>query len=138
MVKPKVRRAVGTRTSLDVIRHLFKPPSPSELQSDRDLVEAGGVIRIIASETLHDRPLRPKWVRRGPLEVSNDRIVWKTRKHPDATFAVSEWRIAPNPSPTLGTLAILSLVNRTDSSKRLELRVPTPDLLLLHWLFNAR
>jgi hypothetical protein len=130
------RRASGTRTSLDVLRHGFRPPTPEDKLADRTFVERGGQLLVMAVEALGPTRVAPARVRHGPLLVSRDRVTWTTRRHPDEVFLVGEWSLRPSPSDRDATATIATFVKKTDQSIVRRVKVPTPDVELLHWVMN--
>jgi hypothetical protein len=122
---------------IDVVRNRWMPPTAAQKKSDRDYLDAGGQLEVIASEPSSSKSLRPTWIRRGPLLVSLDQMTWSTKHHEDETFTSDDWEMLPNPGPSERQLAQITLVSKRDTRVRRHLRVPVPDIELLHWAMDS-
>lgn len=89
---PKPRRASGTRTMPDVLRHLFRPPTAAQKKADVEDLHSGGEL-IVAARLTSARPQSGvHWVPQGYLHLTNEKITWKSgHKLPDLTFSKDEW-----------------------------------------------
>jgi hypothetical protein len=112
-------------------------PTTAQKKADRDYVDAGGQLEVIATEPSNSKSLRPHWIRRGPLLVSLDRMTWSTEHHEDETFTSDDWELPPNPGPTERQLSGITLVSKNDARVRRRLQVPVPDIELIHWAMDS-
>ena len=119
---------------LDVLRNFYRPPTPAQKAADLATVNAGGELLVACWLIPEPTGEHVRAYPHGHLHVFRDRIVWKGgRKHPDRTFLRGEWmvRISP-PKNSFVKFGIVSLVNQSNTRDHQELRVPTPDLALVH------
>jgi len=122
---------------MDVIRSLWRRPTAFQKRADRNFLNAGGQLIVIASERSKSVSHRPTWVRRGPLNVSQNKMTWSTRNHEDEIFSSHDWELLPSPGPAQRQLQQITLVSKSNSSIRRQLRVPIPDIELIHWAMDT-
>lgn len=133
------RRAAGTRTMFDVLRHLFRPPTAEQKAADVTTVTSGG--ELVVSCWLIPPPTgkRLRVYTHGDLHVFSDRVEFRARKGPHLSIGRDEWVTAPFPDgQPIGKYAHLSLVNRDDPRRHQELRVPSPDVDLIRTVIPGR
>jgi hypothetical protein len=130
------RRAAGTRTMFDVLRHLYRAPTVEQKVADLKEVQDGR--ELLVSCRLSLPPGKGvRMVPQGYLHVHNDRVVWKGRGHPDIEFRRGDWLIRTTPpTPVRSQWGIISLLDKSDSRIHLEMRVPTPDVDLIKMVLS--
>ena len=120
-----------------MLRNLFRPPTAE--QKAADLKEVLNGRELLVSCRL---PLPPgkgiRMVPQGHLHVYSDRVVWKGRGHLEATPRRGDWPIRTTPpTPMKAQWGIISLLNKSDSQIRQEMRVPTPDMDLIQAVLSG-
>ena len=135
--KRRVRRAAGTRTMLDVLRNLYRPPTAAQKHADVEYVASGGELKVAARLVSAEKSSPVHWIPQGHLHVSKDAMTWKGSHHPDLFFAKGEWIARPPPSDGRRTQwSLISVVNNGDRIVHHEIRIPTPDVDLIVAAFS--
>jgi hypothetical protein len=130
------RRAAGTRTMLDVLKRLFRPPTAEKKAADLEEV-LGGRELLVSCRLLLPRGKGIRRIPQGYLHVHSDRVVWKGRGHPKAAFRRGDWLIRTTPpTPVPAQWGIISLLNKSDSQIHQEMRVPTADMDLIRTILS--
>jgi hypothetical protein len=127
----KPRRAAGTRTSIDVLRNVFRPPTNTQKAADLADVRNGRELLVAARLLLPNRS-GVHWVPQGHLHLFRDQAIWRGRGHPEMTFRRGEWFVRTTPhGQAHNKFGIVSFLSKIDSQTHHEIRVPNPDLDLV-------
>src|ERR1700722_4763404 len=113
------RRATGTRTMLDVLRHGFRPPTEAQKTADAHYVADGGELAVAAKLMLMSQERRSgiHWLPQGRLLVTNASVTWKPSPRTglaDLRFARGEWIVRTTPHTQASRVTpsvLLSFVN---------------------------
>lgn len=131
------RRAAGTRTMPDVIRNLYRPPTPAQKAADLEYLATGWTLKVAALLVSAKKNSGVHWIPQGYLYLSRDMLIWKGSHHPELPFAKGEWIARPPPPDNRWTKSsLISLVSNNDHSIHYEQRIPTPDVDLVVAAFS--
>jgi hypothetical protein len=127
----KPRRAAGTRTSIDVLRNFFRPPTDAQKAADLADVQNGREL-LVSARLLLPRRSGVHWIPQGHLHLFSDRAVWRGRGHSEMTFGRGEFFVRTTPhGQAYNAFGIVSLLSKADGQTHHEIRVPNPDLDLV-------
>ena len=129
------RRAVGTRTATNVLRHFFKAPTLAQKANDIDFMESGGELIVAAVLLQSKKTSGVHWLPQGLLHVTKDSVIWKGRRRvhlPDIPFPSGEWHVKSNSQDAHGASQVpISVESTAEPIRHYGFRVPAPDVELL-------
>jgi hypothetical protein len=91
----RIRRASGTRTFVDVVRHFTRSSFAERKAADMEAVQ-NGESRLVRCYVKPDSNEKRRQWKPGYLELSAGKVLWRgsSRKWPNLLFVASEWRLS--------------------------------------------
>lgn len=133
----KPRRASGSRTMLDVVRNLYRPPASAQKAADLEYLVEGGELLVAARLTCSTARAGAHWLPQGYLHLTNNVVTWRGRHHTEMQFNRGEWSIRTTPpDDRQGRWVLMSLVQESDQTVHHEMKIPTPDVDLVEAAFD--